>query len=286
MLDVGIKETTATTGTGAVTLSAVSGFVRVADAFSVGDPVSYCLESGNGDQEWGIGAVGSGNTLSRVYIQATRVGGTFNNTSPTAITLSGTSTLICTPNTATSQGISAVIKVPGVGDQYFCPYALTNSNPGTSSYIGNILHAMPFALSTTPGVVSALGMAVTTAGSGTAYIGVYESAISASGLQPGRLISQTAELDVSTTGEKLGSGLGIRLKTGIVYWMAMCSSVTISVRANGATTAALGMTPGGVDGYRSHIRASNTGALPSDASALNFSLSSKGVFPPMLYMMC
>lgn len=284
MLDVGIKETTTTTGTGTVTLSAVSGFVRVSDAFGVGDPVSYCLVSGNGDNEWGIGTVGSGNTLSRDYIQATRVGGVFNNATPTPINLSGTSTLICTPHTATSQGFATAIKVPGVGDQYFCPYALTNTNPGAASYTGNILHAIPFALSTPPGVVSALGMAVTTAGAGTAYIGIYESAISASGIKPGRLLAQTSALDVSTTGEKLGTGLSVRLKSGALYWMAMCSSVNVSVRSNG-NTSALGMTPGGVDGFRSHLRANNTGALPADASSAAFSLASKSVVPPMLYML-
>lgn len=285
MLDVGIKETTNTAGTGAITLSAVPGFVRVSDAFGLADMVGYHLVSGNGDQEWGIGTAGSGNTLSRDYIQAVRVGGVFNNATPAAIDLTGTSTLICTPHTATSQGFAAAIKVPGVGDQYFCPYALTTANPGAAAYSANILHAMPFALSMPPGVVSALGMAVTTAGVGTAYIGIYESAISASGIQPGRLLAQTAAIDVSTTGEKLSTGLSVRLKVGSLYWLAMCSSVNISVRANG-NTSALGMTPGGVDGFRSHIRATNAGALPNDASGATFSLASKSVIPPMLYMKC
>jgi hypothetical protein len=92
-----VKETTTTTGTGTVTLSAVSGSVRFSDAHAVNDLVPYGIMSG-GDWEWGIGTVGAGNTLARTTVQATFVAGVYDTTSPTAISLSGTSTVIVTPH--------------------------------------------------------------------------------------------------------------------------------------------------------------------------------------------
>ena len=92
-----VKETTATTGTGTVTLAAVAGSARVADAFAVGDLVPYGIKSGD-DWEWGFGTVGAGNTLARTTINATYVAGVYNKTTPVAITLAGTSTVIVTPH--------------------------------------------------------------------------------------------------------------------------------------------------------------------------------------------
>jgi hypothetical protein len=92
-----VKETTATTGTGTVTLAAVAGSARGADAFAVGDLVPYGIRSGD-DWEWGIGTVGATNTLARTTINATFVAGVYNKATPTAITLAGTSTVIVTPH--------------------------------------------------------------------------------------------------------------------------------------------------------------------------------------------
>ncbi|MGZ5078612.1 MAG: hypothetical protein ACXWHZ_03590 [Usitatibacter sp.] len=87
-----VQESTATTGTGTVTLTSFPGFARFADRFSNGDLVHYAIEDGN-NWEVGIGTVGASNTLARTTIQETFVSGVLVTSSPTAITLSGNATV-------------------------------------------------------------------------------------------------------------------------------------------------------------------------------------------------
>jgi hypothetical protein len=88
-----VKESTSTTGTGTVTLTEVSGFARFSEAFSEGDTVYYTIQDGN-DRETGIGTIGAGNTLARTTVHTTLVSGTFDDTSPSAISLSGTNCFV------------------------------------------------------------------------------------------------------------------------------------------------------------------------------------------------
>ncbi len=88
-----IKESTATTGTGTITLGgAETGFLSFEDHPDVSstDTVHYVIEDGN-DKEYGIGTLTSGAswTLARTTTLATLVSGTYDDTSPTAISLSG-----------------------------------------------------------------------------------------------------------------------------------------------------------------------------------------------------
>lgn len=98
MLANGIKETTATTGTGTVTLAAVTGFTRFSAAFAVGDRAAYCIKDGD-NREWGVGTVAAGNTLERTYRLGTLVAGVYSSDvagALTAITLaSGAAEVIC-----------------------------------------------------------------------------------------------------------------------------------------------------------------------------------------------
>ena len=92
-----VKETTNTTGIGTVTLVAVDGFAEFADAFANGTEVYYAIHNGD-NRETGIGTVGAGKTLARTTPQVTLVGGVFDDTSPTAITLVGESTVFVSSN--------------------------------------------------------------------------------------------------------------------------------------------------------------------------------------------
>lgn len=80
-----VQETTATTGTGTVTLAgAVSGFQSFTTAFGANETVFYCITSGTA---WEVGQgvfTNSGTTLTRATILASSSGGS-------AITLAGTS---------------------------------------------------------------------------------------------------------------------------------------------------------------------------------------------------
>lgn len=90
MLANWVQETTATTGTGTITLGgAVSGFAGFDDQFSDGDLVRYTIEDGT-SRESGIGTFTlSGTTLARTTVIETLVSGVIDRSSPTAINLSG-----------------------------------------------------------------------------------------------------------------------------------------------------------------------------------------------------
>lgn len=283
MLDVGIKETTGTTGAGAVTLSAVAGFVRVSDRLDVGDEVSYVLISGNGDKEWGVGVAASGNTFTRDAAPDTFVGTTYTQAG-SPISLTGTSTLVVTDGPSVATGDCAFVKT-GIGTQYLCPFASSVGNLGTLALTADRAYFMPFIPSWTADTLDALGLIVTTAVAGSAYVAIYESAKVSGGRVPGKRVYQSAALSVGTTGDKTSTGLGIKLKRGRLYWLAVTCSSASTVRALAAANAScmLGFGTAGTGG-RSHIYATQAGPLPADASALSYTFGAAAATPPFLFM--
>jgi len=91
-----VKATSATTGTGTLTLSPMTGWAAFSDAYANGDVVPYAIENGD-NKEVGLGTVGAGSTLARTTVLATLVGGVYDDTSPAAINLSGNSTVFSGP---------------------------------------------------------------------------------------------------------------------------------------------------------------------------------------------
>lgn len=94
MLANGAKETTTTTGTGTVTLSAVTGFPRFSQVLSVGQFVDYAIQDGN-NWEWGVGKVAASNTLERTLVTAKFEGGTYTKNPVTGVSLTGISEVFC-----------------------------------------------------------------------------------------------------------------------------------------------------------------------------------------------
>lgn len=94
-----VNQATSTTGTGTITLgSAETGFIAFGDALADGDFVPYVIEDGN-DREAGIGTYTvSGTTLARTEVRYTLVSGTYDDTSPVAISLSGSATVRIAPS--------------------------------------------------------------------------------------------------------------------------------------------------------------------------------------------
>lgn len=154
MLGYGIKETTTTTGTGTLTLSAVTGFARFSNVFPVGSSVMYSLlDSSLQPIESGVGKVGAGNTLSRDKISSTIVSGTYNDLTPTAVSLTGTTTVICTGLASsfatTSPNINSVIATYGATPQRLVLDTRPNMSAASSTgltMIANILYMVPFKL--------------------------------------------------------------------------------------------------------------------------------------------
>jgi len=85
-----VKETVSgTPGTGTITLGgAVAGYCRFQDNFATGDKVYYAIEDGNNREE-GYGTLTTGTpwTLARTMPIRTIDAGTFDNTTPSAISL-------------------------------------------------------------------------------------------------------------------------------------------------------------------------------------------------------
>ena len=97
MLANGIKETTVTTGTGTVTLAAVTGFARYSAVFAVNDRAAYCIKDGD-NREWGVGTIGATNTLARTFVLGTLVAGVYTASldgTLTPITLASTADVFC-----------------------------------------------------------------------------------------------------------------------------------------------------------------------------------------------
>ena len=91
-----VKAATSTTGTGTLTLSAMTGWALFSAAYADGQVVPYAIENGD-NKEVGLGTVGASNTLARTTVLATLVGGVYDDTSPAAISLSGNSTVFSGP---------------------------------------------------------------------------------------------------------------------------------------------------------------------------------------------
>lgn len=284
MLDVGIKETTTTTGTGAVTLSAVTNFVRVSQAFGVGDLVSYCLTSGNGDKEWGIGKLGAGNTLSRDYVDATLVGTTFTRAGATPISLTGTSTLLVVEHGDAPAISRPTLSVPFMS-QYLSPFLATNNAGSTIAMVANRLYAVPFITPAYTDDLSGIAIVVTTLAAGTAYVGISESARAAGGYRPGRLLGQ-AQIDTSTTGIKSDTvNYAPRLRTGHLYWALITCTGAPTIRGLTYQTA-IPMMGIGTDGINpwTMLYESQAGPIPSDLSADAFTAATAGsTIPSILF---
>ena len=113
-----IKQTTATTGTGLITLgAALAGFTAISDHSTLlpdGCQVRYQIIDGNNREE-GIGTyTAAGTTLSRDTIIETLVAGVYDNTSPAALTLSGSATVAI--------GVSASNAFDGQGGNHSADY--------------------------------------------------------------------------------------------------------------------------------------------------------------------
>lgn len=273
MLANGVKETTATTGTGTVTLSAVTGFARFANAFAVGDLVSYAIRDGN-DWEWGLGAVGASNTLTRDVCTAKFASGTYENMPATKLSLSGSAEVYCAQHTGTYGA--------RVGRSTFSssPTRLVRTVGGATSAATATMGAAFYVPFTVDRVfkISALGCRVQTgaAGATTIDIGIYNSGTVSGKERPTTRICQVTGLDGTTTGEKSASVTAV-LAPGQLYRSALLAlSGSPSVQGysaaqlllaseyiNTITTANAGLTKSGLSGLAADASAEN----PSTSTA-------------------
>ena len=136
-----VQETTVTAGTGTITLAgAVTGFVSFTQVFTDQSVVVYTIVNGN-NREDGIGTfTTSGTTLARTFVRETLVGGVFDDTTPTPITLSGTSTVFVSPLTdAVDQ------RMPPISNHFYGSDLIVLSNEDeVISMTADDLYLIPF----------------------------------------------------------------------------------------------------------------------------------------------
>ena len=90
-----VRELTLTTGTGDITLGgALVAHIKFADAFTVGDTVTYVIEDGD-NYEIGSGTLTAPDTLVRTVVGETLVDGVYDKAGPSAIELSGGALVFC-----------------------------------------------------------------------------------------------------------------------------------------------------------------------------------------------
>lgn len=204
MLANGAKETTTTTGTGTVTLSAVTGFPRFSQVLSVGQFVDYAIQDGN-NWEWGVGKVAASNTLERTLVTAKFDGGTYSKDPATRLSLSGSATVFCAITDATCgiaySGPLAGSWVPNALIVQQTAY-LQSSNFNHPDKVIFSPWAWPAGVDR---VAKGARIRVGTVGTATKMrIGVLQYGATQSG---NVLITQTADIDVTSTGVKSASFL-------------------------------------------------------------------------------
>ena len=234
-----IRQTTTTTGTGALTLSSVSGWATfdsqfTAGADGAGDHFYYTIlnDSDGSPIEAGIGRMSDSTTLQRVHVLATFSSGVYAEANSAVNLAAGTKRVICSD----LAGVRPA-NIPGMlssaSDKYlFNQIFQTGSGNAVPLATANI-YAVPFLIAT-PARVTGMAVRVTTAGtSATMRLGLYRCK---SNLAAGNLIDGTGDIDCSTTGWKPGafSGGTRRLKPGL-YWAAMKTfTAAVSVFASEA----------------------------------------------------
>jgi len=130
-----IQMTCTTSGTGAITPSAVTGYSQLSDQFMNPSVVKYSLVDGN-NRESGFG-VWNGTTLTRTYVTETLVSGTFTyvtaaNAATAQITLSGGTTTLFVDFSVDSDEMPGIV---GATDSTKgVPFIGLNNDTATSSY--------------------------------------------------------------------------------------------------------------------------------------------------------
>jgi hypothetical protein len=108
--------------------------------------VEYSLLDSDGKPlECGIGTLATATTLARTFPLATYSGGTYDNTSPTAVSLSGTTTVICTGSPGAG---FPFIQAMNTGATYKAVDSAHNSlnHSSTVAMTTNRLYVVPFLL--------------------------------------------------------------------------------------------------------------------------------------------
>lgn len=255
MLANGIIQTTTTTGTGALTLSAVTGCPTLSAKFTanateaLADHFYYSITDQSNPpvvKETGIGYLSAANTLQRAVVLSTFDGTTYSDTAPTALSLTaGTYYVMVSGEAGSSFGPS----MPAINNGNAALRYVYSAHMGCSQYGGtattmtaNTLYVQPF-LHTSCRPIDGLFFRNSNS-TGNQQIGLYGS--NPDGTVGRKIMGSTANvagaaMTVVTTGGP------VRLAPGW-YWIAIVSDNSATVINSASTTTAVGPNPLGHDG--------------------------------------
>lgn len=271
MLANWVRETISAGGTGNLTLSgAESGFIKFSDFFATSQIFYYSIEDGS-NREIGVGHLSDSTTLVRDKILETLVSGTYDKTSPAAITATTSAVVMCSASAQTSFSSLPGFYEDGLGSMH--PGLDTDASTNLTQPGQSVL-ASPLYL-TQSVKLSALSVNLATSTStGNIYIGVYGVGID--GL-PGRLLASTGALSSTTTGLKSGSTTETLIHPGWYYTAIVIEEAgTISITASSGTTFSAAMNQGTKRGITSLKGATTNTTLPSDLSGETYSSHDTG----------
>lgn len=233
MLANGVKETTTTTGTGTVTLSAVTGFPRFSSVLSVGQFVDYAIQDGN-NWEWGVGKIGASNTLERTLVTATYSSGTYSKNPATPLSLSGSATVMCTITAETGgigRGGGSLNRTPQtVLSGHMVKNAAGSSTTGYTLTGANRLHWFPFVWpSGIDRFATGVRLNVFTAAGTKMRIAIVEPG---NPMSASRIVAQTGDIATATTGIKTASFADpVALPLARYYLGVLCDGAPVLLAA-------------------------------------------------------
>lgn len=293
MLGFGIKQTTATTGTGNLTLSSVASYPTFNDVFGIGPFFNYSLLDSNGAPiEAGIGHLSDATTLVRDFVRQTYSGGVYDSTSPAAVSITGTTTVIGSAGAGSLMGAGWNIDSASTGvSRWVYSACLQYTTANTKTLTANRIYYTPFLLVHSLDVAS-LGFSVSIAAAAgiIARVGIYSFKQNG---YPGGLVSETGNVLVDSLGNKTAV-ITQRFYPAGWYVAAIISNGAPTVRAmNAGSSANMAVpSPFGLDGatppipiaFRDEDIAAGWTAMPTVAGATTTGRSVASEYTPALVM--
>lgn len=242
MLGDGIKQTTTSTGTGNLTLAAVTGFPQFADQFTVGAngaPFYYSILDGNGGLvEQGIGHLLDAATLVRDRVLASYSGGVYVKNSPSQVSLAaGTYSVLSSPELGALMTTAPYVSNNaslGLGKRVVSMHmTVGNAASAAVTLAANKLHLVPFLLGTNMECNALIARVGTGVSATNIRLGLYRCG---SDGFPSELIAQTVALASATSGVDVsGSITPVRLAPGWYFTAIVSDGAPVVGRLDGGT---------------------------------------------------
>lgn len=288
------QQTTTTTGTGALSLSSISGFPTVSQALGglLNKYVPYAIldDSTGAPYEEGYGYLGATNTFERALIRATFASGTYTDVSPTAVSLpAGTKRLIVsfTAGAAGAVWVNANRNSSASGRAAIASSHLSSHSASSTGFtaVANRLYFAPFILNVSADVASLGVRCGTGVASTNIRLGIYETG---SDGHPGALLISTGALSTATSStDVIGTVTQTRLQPGSYYSALVTDGAPALGRLDGGGQL---FTPSGTASTNLLLPnvgfwASFTfGALPSTAPTTGFTTITGNASPATVFM--